>query len=206
MRQKAYEARKFLNDLVPEGSPVTLVITGEDGNRLLAYVFRDGEEEPLGLAMVKAGMGRVYTERFDFDREEAYVRAQVEAMAERRGVWELLEERKKPVHFFIGVHADAKGKERSNLNDEYVIIGNVDGGEYDLGGHLVVDEANHDFQIPPEVRLSPGESIVVRTGGGQNTEDTFYQNRGSSIWNNDGDTVYLVDAEGSEVARLTYQP
>jgi endonuclease YncB( thermonuclease family) len=206
LRQEAYEARKFLRQCLKDADHVLLEITGEQRGRLVGYAFRPGEKQPLGLALVRAGLARVYTGRFDFDREEAYVRAQVEAMAGRSGLWELLNERKTDVDFFIGVHADARGRERSNLNDEYVVIGNVDDKERELGGHLVVDEANHDFQIPPDTVLKPGACITVRTGGGEDMEGTFYQHRGDAIWNNDGDTVYLLDPEGSEIARLTYAP
>ena len=204
MRKKAYAAKRFLGDRLERGEKLRLEPTGEHGSRLVAHVFPSGGDDPLGLMLVRAGLARVYTARFDFPREASYLRAQTAAMAARRGVWQLLEGRKRPPRFLLGVHADAAGDERENLDDEYVVIGRVAPEPVDLSGHILVDAAGHDYVLPEGTDLEPGEAITVRTGDGTPEGDTLYQHQGMPIWNNDGDTVYLLDPDGSELVRLRY--
>ncbi len=204
MRQKGYAAKKFLSKQVKEQKEVRVQITGKDDKRSVGYVFQKNGRAPLGLKVVKAGHARVYTGRYDFRREAEYLRAQVTAMAARRGLWTLLEQCKKSPELFIGVHADARGHDRKNLNDEYVVIGNVSGKRRDLSGHILVDDANHDFLIPDDTVLESGESLLIRTGAGTDTNLLIHQNMGSPVWNNSGDTIFLLDPDGAVVMQMSY--
>lgn len=60
----------------------------------------------------------------------------------------------------------------------------------DVTGWRLVDEADHAFRLPGE-RLEAGEARVVA-------------NPGRPVWNNGGDTAYLLDADGAVVDAFTY--
>ncbi len=69
------------------------------------------------------------------------------------------------------------------------------------------DTANNTFTFP-DLTPSEGEYIVVHTDSG--TNDTtgpvyhLYWNRGSGVWNNDGDEILLGDASGVGVDYIAY--
>lgn len=56
----------------------------------------------------------------------------------------------------------------------------------------------------PQFTLAPRATVRVRTGCGTNsTADLYWCKDGTAVWNNDGDTVFLFDAEGNP-ARCSY--
>ena len=89
-------------------------------------------------------------------------------------------------------HYDTEGNDWYNLNDEYIIIGNLGGTVASLTGWQLVDLVGHTF-IFPEFSLYPGGTVTVHTGSGTNTVTALYWGSGSPIWNNDHDTAYLYD-------------
>jgi len=51
-----------------------------------------------------------------------------------------------------------------------------------------------------------GETVVIRTGCGDDFGDTlFWCNVGSAVWNNDGDTVFLLDPNGNTHQTYNYE-
>ena len=54
------------------------------------------------------------------------------------------------------------------------------------------------------VQLSSGESIVLHTGSGADTENDLYWGLSSPVWNNNGDTGTLMNDEGEEVDVYSY--
>ena len=47
--------------------------------------------------------------------------------------------------------------------------------------------------------------MTVHTGCGADTgTDLFWCNEGSAVWNNDGDTAFLLDPRGNVVDTRTY--
>ncbi|MFH5802038.1 lamin tail domain-containing protein [Haladaptatus sp. CMAA 1911] len=103
------------------------------------------------------------------------------------------------------VHADAAGDDADNLNDEYLVLKNTESEPLNLGEWQLSDEADHRYTIPTGTTLSPGEQITVHSGGGTNTNTDLYWNSGQPIWNNGGDTVIVVDTEGTTRLRETYE-
>ena len=102
------------------------------------------------------------------------------------------------------VHADAEGTERDNLDDEYVVFENTGEETVDLSGWTVTDEADHTYTVPSGVTLEPGAKITLHTGSGTDSATDLYWGSGSPIWNNDGDTIIVTDAEGTVVLRESY--
>jgi competence protein ComEC len=102
------------------------------------------------------------------------------------------------------VHADARGDEYENLNDEYVVLRNTGSQTLDLSGWSVADEADHRYTFPEETTLAPGETLTLRTGIGRDGGGDYYWNSERPIWNNAGDTVFVRDADGSLVLEVEY--
>lgn len=104
----------------------------------------------------------------------------------------------KPMAKIAYVHYDAAGNDWHNLNDEYVVITNKGGAAVNLGGWSLRDEAGHVYTFP-DFTLQPSQSVTVHTGCGTDTATDLYWCSWTPVWNNDGDTAYLYDADGNLV-------
>jgi endonuclease YncB( thermonuclease family) len=197
-------AREALSERLGTRGTVLVRPAGKEGERRLARVYLKKGGKPVGLAMVEAGLARVTTARRDFPQEAVYLAAQVTAMAERKGLWQLRPEKAAGPPFVLGTHVNAAGLDRENINDEYIVVGNVGAKPRDLSGHILVDSRAHHFVFPDGTKLASGQSIAIRTGTGQDDEWNLYQGRKQSVWNNDGDVVYLLSTEGEEIVRAAY--
>ncbi len=102
-------------------------------------------------------------------------------------------------------HADAAGDDADNLNDEYIVFKNTGNAPLDLSDWQLRDAAGHSYTVPRGTTLRPGEQVTVHSGSGENTTSDLYWNSGQPIWNNGGDTVIVVDTEGTTVLRETYE-
>lgn len=88
------------------------------------------------------------------------------------------------------------------MNQEWVCFSNY-GGDADVTGWRVRDEANHTY-VFPSFTLPAGETVRLHTGSGPDGQTDLYWGSGRAIWNNSGDTVYLYNARGSLVDRYGY--
>ncbi len=93
------------------------------------------------------------------------------------------------------VHYDAAGDDHYHLNDEYLVLKNVGGESINLEGWNVKDKKNHTY-VFPHFELLPNTTVTIHTGFGTNSASDIYWGSGRAIWDNDGDTVYLFDADG----------
>ena len=103
-----------------------------------------------------------------------------------------------------GIQADAAGDDRNNLNDEYVVFENTGTGTLDLSGWKIEDEAGQRYTVPDRFELAAGETVTLYTGSGTSTPTELYWGSGSPIWNNDGDTVIVTNANGERVLAESY--
>ncbi|MFC4358684.1 lamin tail domain-containing protein [Halobium salinum] len=99
------------------------------------------------------------------------------------------------------IHEDAAGDDSTNLEDEYVVFENAGSGDLDLTGYTVEDEAGHTYAFPTGYTLTGGASVTLHTGSGTDTDADLYWGRGSSVWNNSGDTCFVYDDAGSLVVQ-----
>jgi competence protein ComEC len=102
------------------------------------------------------------------------------------------------------IHADAAGDDRDNLNDEYVVFENAGTDTLDLSGWTIEDEAGQRYTVPDGFELAAGETVTLYTGSGTSTPTELYWGSGSPIWNNDGDTVIVTNANGERVLAESY--
>lgn len=105
------------------------------------------------------------------------------------------------------VEYDAPGDDNFNLNGEWAEISNADDVPVDLTGWMLRDEsASHRFSFPDGFTLHPEATVRVFTGCGQDIGDELYWcNTGSAIWNNSGDTAFLLDPAGNVVYSYAYE-
>lgn len=104
----------------------------------------------------------------------------------------------------ISVHADAAGDDRTNLDDEYVIVENTGNTTLDLSGWTITDEAGHTYAFSDGTTLAPGAQLTLHTGAGDDGRTDRYWGASSPVWNNDGDTVILANHDGEPVVTETY--
>ena len=102
----------------------------------------------------------------------------------------------------VEVFEDAPGDDRQNPNGEYVVIVNEGSAEVDLNGWAIRDESTrHRFSFP-DMTAPVGIEIVIRTGCGDNSFNTdpievFWCDPEPPVWNNGGDTAFLLDPNGA---------
>jgi len=93
----------------------------------------------------------------------------------------------------------APAPEKENLNLEWVEISNQGTEAVDLAGWTLSDQQSHTYTFENFI-LSPGTSVKVHTGFGDDCATDLYCSRNMPIWNNDGDVAVLRDQSGNIVA------
>ncbi len=166
--------------------------------RILAYIFVDDlfvNEELVrqGYAHIQGPLAPKYKDALD--------KAQMKARQDGRGIWAKVSGRNILV---AEVHADAEGKDRDNLYDEYIVIENRGGYPVDLNGWTVFDETSRTPYLFSSFILEAGARLTLRTGKGKSTHDELFWGSRAPIWNNDGDTIFIRDSEDQLVLSYVY--
>lgn len=208
----AAEATAELRSLTV-GRTVRLVIdrtNRDDFGRLLRYVFVD--DQIRGTVFVNEVLvegGFAIANRYEPDTAKAaeLETAQGRAQDATRGLWSS-GACGPPVAVdlaIIDINADAPGDDNENKNGEWVTIRSRSGAA-DLTGFVLKDEsATHRYTFPDGFVLGEGASVRVFTGCGSNSETNLYWcNARSAVWNNSGDTAFLLDPNGNLVDQLSY--
>ncbi|MEQ8331412.1 MAG: lamin tail domain-containing protein [Longimicrobiales bacterium] len=104
----------------------------------------------------------------------------------------------------LHVVADAPGNDHHNPNGEYAVLRNGGSAPLDLSGWVLCDLARHCYRFARSVRLDAGATLSLHTGRGRDGNGRLYWGRSQAVWNNDGDTAVLTDAEGRVRARHVY--
>jgi hypothetical protein len=112
------------------------------------------------------------------------------------------------------IHYDARGWDRLNLNDEYVVLKNIGDEPVNLEGWMLMDETGHrryeknrtssHIFVFPNFILRPGAIVTVHSGKGTNNATDLYWGSKSPIWNNQGDRAYLYNNNGSLVDQCSW--
>jgi hypothetical protein len=103
-----------------------------------------------------------------------------------------------------GTGLSATGMTVSNLDCGGETVTVTDGGPtpVNLTGWMIHDQGpNFTYDFPAGYTLAPGASAAVRSGGPAGAGQLAWTTR--PVWNNDGDTAYLVDPGGSVVSTRT---
>jgi len=205
---RSAEATERLTELV-EGAALVLLADESDRDRfgrLLRYVEADGRD--VGEQLVREGAAVVRVSAPDTAREDRLRAAQADARRAGAGLWGDAA-CGAPVAGatgmrIAGLRLDAVGDDAANANDEWVEVANAGTGAVDLTGWTLRDEsASHRFTFPGGFVLAPGAAVRVRSGcGDDSATDLHWCVTGSAVWNNDGDTAFLLDPGGNVVDDL----
>ncbi|HMQ29142.1 MAG TPA: lamin tail domain-containing protein [Chloroflexaceae bacterium] len=95
--------------------------------------------------------------------------------------------------------------EGSDVAGEYVRIANGGAEPIDMAGWTLRDFASRHTYTFPAFTLAPGTEVQVWTKAGDDDAANLYWGQRAAVWNNDGDTAVLADADGAEVATYTYE-
>lgn len=193
-----------LEDLVA-GREVELVVDETDRDqygRLLRHVEVDGVD--VGAELVRAGLALAREYPPDTARSDEYEAAQRAAEDAGVGMWAADACGSAAAGADVVIDAirfDADGDDNQNLDDEWVRIANRGGSAVDLTGWVLKDtSASHRYAFPSGFVLEAGASVTVRTGcGTDSSTDLHWCNEGSAVWNNGGDTAFLLDPSGNIV-------
>lgn len=203
----AEEATAFLAGLVGSRE-VRLVADTSDrdsSGRLLRYVYLG--ELFVNEAVVREGLAIARRYQPDTAMAGALASAQAEARALGVGIWkpEVCGPAGRGLRI-VGLRYDPPGDDRSSPNREWVRIENAGQAPVDLSGWMLRDEsASHRYTFPDALPLLAGESVTVFTGCGADAPSELYWCvQGSAVWNNSGDTAFLVDPRGNIVDRWSY--
>jgi micrococcal nuclease len=166
--------------------------------RLLAYVFLE-DGRMVNAELLREGLATLYTVPPNVRYAEILQGAQGEAQAAGTGIWGGAAP--SPLQI-VAVNYNPPGDDTLDLNQEYIVFRVL--VTTSLAGYAVEDEAGHRFDFPDRI-FERGEDITLHSGRGTNTgTDLFWGASGSAIWNNDGDTVKILDPEGHIVASHEY--
>ncbi len=205
----ADEAARVLAALAPPGSRIGMTSDVSDidqFDRLLRYLWVGAMSINEETVRRGAALSRSYppdtamTERLDD--------AQAAAKEAGLGLWSptACGPRAEATLGIVEVMSDAPGNDNENLNGEWVAIRNEGETSVDLTGWGIKDEsASHRYGFPVSFTLLPGETVTVRTGCGTDFDtDLYWCNQGSAVWNNDGDTAFLLDPSGNTHVAYAY--
>jgi hypothetical protein len=87
------------------------------------------------------------------------------------------------------------------VQSESLILVNRTGATVDLQGWSIADDERNRF-VFPSLRVTPGASVTLISGTGPASDTTLYWQRRTPVWDDLGDTIYLVDPSG--VLRTEY--
>lgn len=87
----------------------------------------------------------------------------------------------------------------NNATDEYFMLKNSCSYTIDMTSWTASDNvANHVYTFP-SFNLASSVEVTIITGTGNNNLTTLYWGRGSAVWNNGGDTLYLNTSNSTSV-------
>jgi micrococcal nuclease len=96
---------------------------------------------------------------------------------------------------------DPPGPDNIEPNGEYVVVANTGGTAVDLTGWVLRDSSSQNrFTFPVGFTLDTDAEVTIRTGSGTDTDDTLYWRLDHPVWDNHGDTAFLVDSNGNVVS------
>jgi endonuclease YncB( thermonuclease family) len=175
--------------------------------RLLRYVYVG--ELFVNAELVRLGYARVTTYPPDVRYSQLFTELEQQAREEGRGFWMQYadSEQAASVNLIVDPSCcqfDAPGNDSNNKGEEYVCFRNEGDQAVDMAGWSLRDRYGWTYVFPP-FALEPSAIVRVRTGCGTMTSNDLYWCKDeTAVWNNDGDTVHLLDAGGGLVLAWEY--
>ena len=200
--EQHYEEAKEANRRLVEGKDIKLELDEEEKDRYgrtLAYVYVGGTF--VNVQLVREGYAQAYPYPPNVKYQNLFSNAEEEARQDGLGVWS-----SRPQGRGIEIaeiNFDPPGNDRDNLNGEWVVIANNTDVPVDMTCFTLSDDSDHVYSFGA-FTLPAGGTVTVFTGSGADTPMSLYWGSKAPIWNNDGDTAYLKDADGSLIDKYSY--
>jgi hypothetical protein len=97
-----------------------------------------------------------------------------------------------------GLYVGASGQTN---NQEYVQVQNTGTTAVIMKGWTIKDKTKkHTYSFPSTYSLKSKATVTIYTGKGTNSATKLYWGSGAFVWNNEGDTAYLYNAQGTLVS------
>ena len=174
--------------------------------RLLRYVFVNNTF--VNYELVRRGYATPYFIEKDEKYRDSILLAEKVARSKKAGcLWKDSENPCKSCIKLVELHYDARGNDCINTNDEYVVLENTCNFMCDLTGWIVKDESKNMF-VFPAFKLKPHRRVYIYTGCGVSNETALFWcvtgRKCNAVWNNNGDTLYLMDRDEKIVLVYRY--
>lgn len=202
------EAASLLSELVSDGVVrlETDLSDRDQFGRLLRYLWVG--EELVNESLVEAGVAIARPYPPDVALAARLADAQTAAQKARVGLWsgDLCGDATDASLEVSAINHDAPGEDNTNLNGEWIELTNVGSADLDLAGWTIRDEsASHRYSFPMDFRLDAGATVRLHTGCGNDTALALHWcMTGSAVWNNSGDTVFVLDPSGNIAVSRSY--
>ena len=197
------EAGEVLDDLTRDQELMVESLERDDFGRVLANVWV--ADVFVNLRVVEQGAALALT---DSSRHEQLIRdAQSVAQRNQVGLWDagFCGPTEQTQLIIAEIFANAPGPDNENPNGEWIDITNAGQAGADLSGWSIRDESTrHRFFFPDGFSLDPTSTVRVFSGCGDDNASALYWCDGDPVWNNGGDTGFLVNPDGAFVDTLSY--
>ncbi len=198
------EAKKRLKGLV-EGKMVKIELLKhrDQYGRLLGFVFLNSTN--VNVEMVREGLSNLYVEE-PIKYEKALKDAWSECLNRKINICNLSRSKCESCIKITEFKWNAEGNDCENPNGEYVAFQNVCNFSCNLTNWTIMDESRNVYRFKVLV-ISSGSKIKIHSGcGTDNSTDLYWCPSKSckSIWNNNGDTLYLLDENGEMILNYNY--
>jgi micrococcal nuclease len=205
------EATASLSALTPPGSNIGMTVDVsdvDDFGRLLRYLWVGGMSVNGELVSRGAAIARRYPP--DTAMAPMFEDLQQQARDAQLGLWapDVCGARTDADLSIVAINHDPPGDDTTRLNDEWIQVRNDGAAPVDLTGWTVRDESSSNrFAFPAAFVLAAGEMVTIRSGCGDNSGSNLYWcSSRNAIWNNDGDTGFLLDPNGNIITTSSYAP
>ena len=205
----ADEAHEALTDLLASGDVVLErdISDRDEFGRLLRYVFAGDvfvNQELATRGLVLAGSYPPdLAHQPDLDAAEGL------AQDDQAGVWNpnACGPADSTDVVIVRTEGDPPGPDNIDINGEYIVIENTGDTRVDLTEWVLRDSSSQNrFRFPDGYALQPGAEVVVRTGTGPDGDGTLYWGVDHPVWDNVGDTAFLLDSNGNVVSFADLPP
>lgn len=196
----AAEATERLTEMVA-GENVTLVATQEDRDRydrLLRYIYVN--DTNANRVLVEDGLATAYYPSGTDQYTDAFMDVEQAARDADQYLWD--RSRAADCISVTAFHWDAPGDDRYNMNGENVTFRNRC-DSVNLAGWTVSDAGTMRYTFPDTV-LFENDSVTLYSGAGTDTDTNRFWEASRPVWNNDGDRLFLRDADGELVEHVAY--
>lgn len=171
---------------------VDIVATERNDGRQIADVWVDG----TFVNLVMIAQGNALALSFDSPFLDDLRQAQRDAQDAGRGIWSTCTSANVDIAI-TGLEHDPRGRDDFAMNEEWVEVTNISDGPLDLTGWTLRDESTFNrFRFPDGFTLGSGDSVRVRSGDSEAGFDGLFWGAFDPVWNNGGDTAYVLDADG----------